>query len=207
MDIYNDLTLDNELMVHLSFCKGSHAIYAAPNQRINFEERKDVYVYLIQSGSVNVRRKHDDIIILTVKGPSILGLTSIFSGVYYHYLSTATECSILAIPRDVAIGYIDERGLWRDTAKVLCQAAQFYYKRDEVISGNTVYDVIKKHLEILWQYSSDERQSISVFDFIMTRSNVSRSSLNKVLKDLSLGGYIIMNRGRLLDMKKLPQHY
>ncbi|MCY1700978.1 helix-turn-helix domain-containing protein [Lelliottia sp. SL45] len=207
MDKYMDLNLDGNFIEQLSVCKDSHTVYAAGNQKILFDDKKDMFVYIIQSGTVNVRRKHDDIIVLTVKGPSVLGLTSLFSGIYYHYLSTVTECQIIALNRKSLLNHIEQSNLWRETSKVLCQAAQFYYRRDEAVSGSTVYEVIKSHLEILWYYPPEDRQKISVFDFVMGRSSISRSSLNKVLKDLSVGGYIIMQRGKLVEMKKLPQHY
>lgn len=199
--------MSNDFISMLSKCEGKHVVLASENQNIFFEEKNDAYVYIVESGTVDVKRKNDNIIILTTKGPAVLGLTSIFSGVYYHYLSTVTESKIIAIPTTFAIQHIEHLNLWQETSKILCQAAQYYYMRDEVVSGSTVYEVIKNHLEILWRYPLEEREKISTFDFIMSRSNISRSSLNKVLKDLISGGYITMRRGRLYDIKKLPPSY
>lgn len=195
------------LIKHLSECDDRHVIYAAPHQNILFQDKVQSYIYIVQSGVVDVRRKNDGIIVLTTKSPSVLGLTSLFSDVYYHYLSTVTESNIIAINRLSVIECLNKEGLWSEAAKILCQAAQFYYKRDEVVSGSTVYEVIRNHLEILWEYPKQERDVISVFDFVMGRSNISRSSLNKVLKDLSLGGYLVLHRGKLIDLKKLPRLY
>ncbi|MBL5884889.1 helix-turn-helix domain-containing protein [Lelliottia amnigena] len=207
MDNYVDFEPNRNLIEQLSECGTRHTIYAAPHQKITFQDKSQSYIYIIQHGIVDVRRKKDDIIVLTTKSPSVLGLTSLFSDVYYHYLSTVTEAQIIAINRLAAMEYLTSESLWQEAAKVLCQASQFYYQRDEVVSGNTVYDVIRNHLEILWRYPQGEREKISVFDFIMGRSNISRSSLNKVLKDLSLGGYLILQRGKLLDLRKLPKSY
>ncbi|WP_420888545.1 helix-turn-helix domain-containing protein [Cronobacter universalis] len=42
---------------------------------------------------------------------------------------------------------------------------------------------------------------------MLSRSSISRSSLNKILKELCNGGYIKINRGRLIDMKNLPSKF
>lgn len=207
MNNYADFESTWNFIEQISECDTRHTIYAAPNQKITFEDKSQSYIYIIQHGIVDVRRKNDDIIVLTKKSPSILGLTSLFSDVYYHYLSTVTEVKMIAIEQLAAIEYLSRKNLWREAAEVLCQASQLYYQRDEIVSGNTVYDVIRNHLEILWQYPRREREEISVFEFIMERSNVSRSSLNKVLKNLSLGGHVILQRGKLIDLRKLPKSY
>ncbi|WP_320339062.1 helix-turn-helix domain-containing protein [Enterobacter asburiae] len=48
---------------------------------------------------------------------------------------------------------------------------------------------------------------MSIFSFILSRTSISRSSLNKILKDLYKGGYITLNRGKLVALKKLPSKY
>lgn len=207
MDNHVDYKPNQDFIDKMAECDAQHTIYAARHQKITFEDKSQSYIYIIQCGTVDVRRKNDGIIVLTTKSPSILGLTSLFSGVYYHYLSTVTDSQIIAIKRLAAIDFLNRENLWKEAAKVLSQTSQIYYQRDEVVSGNTVYDIIKNHLEILWKYPEGEREKISVFDFIMGRSNISRSSLNKVLKDLSLGGYLILHRGKLLNLKNLPKSY
>jgi hypothetical protein len=85
--------------------------------------------------------------------------------------------------------------------------ANFFFKRDEKFNSKNVYNIIKNNLEVLWELPQNEREKISVFKFIMSRSNISRSSLNNILRELSDGQYIKINRGRLLDMKNLPERY
>ncbi|MBV8041265.1 helix-turn-helix domain-containing protein, partial [Pluralibacter sp.] len=63
------------------------------------------------------------------------------------------------------------------------------------------------YLEMLWEQHRDSLDEISIFDFILNRAAVSRSSLNKILKELSDGGYVKINRGRLVYLKKLPTGY
>ncbi|EMC8872176.1 helix-turn-helix domain-containing protein, partial [Escherichia coli] len=56
----------------------------------------------------------------------------------------------------------------------------------------------------LWAYASEYRQSINVLNFIQRRTGISRSRTMKLLSELKKGGYITIDGGRLIDMKKLP---
>ncbi|HID4702653.1 TPA: helix-turn-helix domain-containing protein, partial [Enterobacter cloacae] len=78
---------------------------------------------------------------------------------------------------------------------------------DQRFSSKNAYDIIKNNLEAIWELPENERSQISVFKFILSRSSISRSSLNKVLKDLNDGGYINIHRGKLLNIKNLPLKY
>lgn len=202
----NNVT-DDILISGLCNCEPNQKIYAAPKQKIEFERRGHYYVYLVLDGEVDVRRKKDGIIVLSKNHPCVLGLTSLFSDQYYHYISAVTSSEIIAIEKHVVIDFLTREELWQEAAKVLCRAAHFYYIKDNNTSDTSVYNIIKNHLEILWEYPEEKRLNISIFNFIMERSNISRSSLNNILKNLSVGGYITIKRGRLISLKKLPNEY
>ncbi|HAS1004211.1 TPA: hypothetical protein I3768_004297 [Enterobacter cloacae] len=88
-----------------------------------------------------------------------------------------------------------------------CEITLNFFKRDQRFSSKNAYDIIKNNLEAIWELPENERSQISVFKFILSRSSISRSSLNKVLKDLNDGGYINIHRGKLLNIKNLPLKY
>lgn len=182
-------------------------IISSAKQKLLFDCESEKWVYYLKSGSVNICRLSDDIVIHTVEAPAFLGVTSLFDQCYFHYLYTNIDSAIVRVSLRDFYNMVDESGLWRDVCWLVCSAAHFYYKRDELVYASKVYGVIKNHLELIWSMPEDVRAKLSIFDFILSRTGISRSSLNKVLKELLKGGYINVRRGRLVDMKKLPMKY
>ncbi|HDC4621274.1 TPA: helix-turn-helix domain-containing protein, partial [Enterobacter asburiae] len=172
----------NTILEHVLDFSEKNYIYASNKQKIMLNDNDMSYVIFLLSGEVLVHRLSDDIVVLNAKAPVVMGLTSLLSNKYYHYLQTTTDTKIISIKRENMLKLLDEKKLWMHAFKIVSMAAQYYYQRDEVVFADSVYGVIKNHLEILWQYPKEDRLKISIFDFILSRSKVSRSSLNKVLK-------------------------
>lgn len=203
---YNTGTLKNLIDI-LYMSHAHHVIYAAPKQKVSFEDESRSYVYILSKGMIDIRRNSDGVIIYTTKGKSLLGLESIFTGLYFHHITCVTESQIIAIDRLAALDLFNAKNAWQAVSVILSQAAEYHYRRDSLVSGCTTYDIIRNHLEMIWSYPEEDRLNISVFEFILNRTSISRSSLNKVLKDLTLGGYIYLRRGRLINVVKIPKSY
>ncbi|WP_409513916.1 helix-turn-helix domain-containing protein [Serratia proteamaculans] len=72
---------------------------------------------------------------------------------------------------------------------------------------NDVYGIISSHLEDIWALPEEERLKISIFNFIMQRAPVSRSSIHKIIKELNKGGFIKTERGKLLNLTNIPRGF
>jgi CRP-like cAMP-binding protein len=195
----------NEIITHIEGCNEKISIYAAQKQRIDFMDANRAYIYHLISGEIQIHRKNDDIVVLNVKAPALLGFTAINEAKYYHYLTVVSDAKLIAIDKNEIVRILNEFNLWEHAFNIVCKVTQLYHHRDEAMSSSTVYDLVKKYLELLWEYPDEERMKISVFEFIMSRSIISRSSINKVLKDLIGDGYIKMHRGKITFIDKSPQ--
>lgn len=164
-------------------------------------------VFHLISGEVEVRNGNNSLIVANALSPAILGLSNMFSKADFFYMQTVTDVELNSITIPELIHEANCQGLWNDISVILSHYIDVYYKRDLTFTQSSVYNIIKTYLEALWEFEHDKLDQISVFDFILNRTQVSRSSLNKILKDLSLGGYIKMNRGKLISINKLPSKY
>jgi CRP-like cAMP-binding protein len=182
-------------------------IYASNGQRINFTFNNKPHVYFLTEGKVDLYRKKDDILVFTVYAPYILGIIFMYENDDYHYFKAATDAQLTAIPANELDYLADLNNLWKHFFLMTCEITLNFFRRDQRFSSKNAYDIIKNNLEAIWELPENERTQISVFKFILSRSNISRSSLNKVLKDLHNGGYINIYRGKLLAIKSLPQKY
>lgn len=69
--------------------------------------------------------------------------------------------------------------------------------RDRELVGVDSCRKVRALLIALWAYASEYRQSINVLNFIQRRTGISRSRTMKLLSELTKGGYISIDGGRL----------
>jgi CRP-like cAMP-binding protein len=122
-------------------------------------------------------------------------------------MKTTKNSKLIAIEKSHFRELVETHNLWKEVFTITSSLMKAYFKRDERFSSKNVYDVIKNNLEVLWESPPMERKKISIFKYILSRSDMSRSSLSKVLKDLNDGGYITISRGKLLNVRSLPEKY
>ncbi len=213
--MYSNIMSSNELLENANCIIGSEIdnhpqrlrIISSKKHSLPFYNGKEKSVFHLISGEIEIRNIQNDLIIVNVDAPAILGLSSMSSDEDCYYIHTVTNVELTSIPLSEFIDMADHKSLWRHISVILSFYINIYYLRDMMLSQASVYTIIKNHLEIMWSLKKDKLEEISVFDFILNRTPVSRSSLNKVLKDLSAGGYIEIKRGRLVSMNKLPSGY
>lgn len=107
-----------------------------------------------------------------------------------------------------AIDVLDKENLWKDIAIIMAYTLEIYEHRSHSFAEHrNVYDIVKVHLEMIWDLPEEERNKISIFDYILKRHNISRSSVAKILKELNNGDYISTKRGKLINLNRLPVKY
>jgi CRP-like cAMP-binding protein len=180
---------------------GTFVIYASQNKSIRFRSQNKQYVYYLTEGEVDMHREVDDILLLTMQAPKILGLSLLNSDECFHYMKTTKNSKLIAIEQAHFCEVIEANNLWKEVFTITSSIVKSYFKRDERFCSKSVYDVIKNNLEVLWDSPPGERKKTSIFKYILSRSDMSRSSLSKVLKDLNDGGYITISRGKLLNVR------
>ncbi|MBU5540769.1 helix-turn-helix domain-containing protein, partial [Pluralibacter sp. S10_ASV_43] len=52
-----------------------------------------------------------------------------------------------------------------------------------------------------------QQRDINVYDYIQEYTNLARSTIIKILSDLKKGQYIVVEKGRLLNLTALPEKY
>lgn len=200
-------TVIERITQSLDNIEGSFVIYASQNQSIKFKVQNKCYVYYLMDGEVDMHREVDDLLILTMKAPQILGVSLLNADEYFHYIKTTRDSRMIAIEKTHFFERIKARNLWGEIFTITASHMASYFRRDERFCSKSIYAIVKNNLETLWDSPSGERKKTSIFKYILSRSDMSRSSLSKVLKDLNDGGYITISRGKLLNVKSLPDKY
>lgn len=157
---------------------------------------------LIISGTADVYRSTDQLLVVRVPAFTIIGL-----GINDIYIVTAEPCKIATLPLDEVHHYIQNQGLWEVLAKHMVMISSKLFSYSKQLSAPTAYEVICNQLVQLIHEPEAIRRNIPIERFIRDRTHLSRSSIMKILADLKTGGYISIENGRLIAIHHLPQRY
>lgn len=170
--------------------------------RLDFIEADKPVCRIITSGSVEVHRTADHLLMIRTRTSCIVGLS--ITGIY---IVTAEPCKIATLPLDEAHQHIQKLGLWDVLAKHLVVVSSKLFSYSRQLSAPIAYEMICSQLIELMHESESMRETLSVERFIRDRTHLSRSSIMKILAGLKLGGYITIKNGRLVAIHHLPQKY
>lgn len=80
-------------------------------------------------------------------------------------------------------------------------------KRDDVLVARSAYSVDREFLYEINDLIVQQQRDINVYDYIQEYTNLARSTIIKILSDLKKGQYIVVEKGRLLNLTALPEKY
>lgn len=106
---------------NLDKCSVKHTIYAAKKQRIEFIDNKKSYVFYLKQGEVQLHRLIDNLVVLNLEAPMLIGLTSLKSDSYYHFITSKSDCQLVAIEKKIFTDFLDEHNLWESAFDLVCQ--------------------------------------------------------------------------------------
>lgn len=101
----------------------------------------------------------------------------------------------------------DRKNLWPDLTKVLSWYICVMSKRDDVLVARSAYSVVREFLYEINDLTVHQQRDINVYDYIQEYTNLARSTIIKILSDLKKGQYIVVEKGRLLNLTALPEKY
>lgn len=173
---------------------------------VNFRS-KNPRVYVILEGEFSVHRRSDSLIIATGRAPASCGLIEYIQQRGFQFCKPIPPCTVVAIHAEVAVQAITDHNLWKEISIIMMWYVQMLSARDEHLVGVSAYSMLRNKLMEIMNYPIERRRSISVASYVISRTMLSRSTIMRMLSDLLEGGYITMENGKLLDMKKLPEKY
>lgn len=165
------------------------------------------YIHIIVSGEVEFRRASDELCMFTLKGQCIFGLSAIFYNSSHMYGLVRANTVVRAIKKDDFARLMTEKNLWPELTKVLSWYICLLSKRDDVLVARSAYSVVREFLLEINELIVHQQRDINVYDYIQEYTNLARSTIIKILSDLKKGQYIVVEKGRLINMTALPEKY
>jgi CRP-like cAMP-binding protein len=199
-------TAEIELLLSHLNCR-SNKLETKSRQVINYMDSDVRKCFLLHKGSVSLYRSIDGMVLNTESAPFVFGMSTQLTEQEYLYIRTHEESEVTWLPLDLANQIIAEQDLWCSLSKLLIYTVARVYDHCTKISSLSSYDIIRYQLYELMSENEDIRNSVSIANYIQSRSFLSRSSIMKILAQLKAGGYIITERGCLKGINSIPLKY
>lgn len=161
--------------------------------------------YLVTGGDVSIYRKEDQLLLVNLTTPSIIGLSK--NAEQIINIVTISKCSLARIKRSDALKIIEEKNLWRLLSFFYMDLSEKLYLSFDMNTRLSSYEKIRIQLFELMAETETYRLNISAEQYIRDKTLLSRSGVMRILSDLRKGGYIEMERGVLLKINNIPEQY
>lgn len=169
------------------------------NHRINL--RQEHTVAYLKCGSVSILRNDNQMVTLSIEGPAIIGMAQILHKESTHSFRCEFDCEMVAIDEQFFFEMLTENCLWHHAFNILSHHLEMYFQREKRLIQKSVKSIAIENLVFIWSQGSTFRESTSVYTFILARNQVSRSSLHKIMAQLTEQGMIKLERGKLIWLR------
>ena len=166
---------------------------------------RDGFICIIRGGLFSLLRKSDRLLIEKCSAPAILGIARNFNKKNYFRIQADAECHYQLIPFDKFMSEVENHQCHQQLYKVLSWNIDFLCHREELLLGHNSYLMIKGNLITLAAMDEFMRNKINVADYIVKRTNLSRSMVMKTLSQLRHVNCIEISKGKLATLNTLPE--
>ncbi|HHH3455036.1 winged helix-turn-helix transcriptional regulator [Klebsiella variicola] len=171
-------------------------------------------VIMLEEGIASICHGEKQMVVTPLFSPSILGFMDgygLFDDIpqQRHYVLFAeTDLHGRWISHQAAVDILNEQNLWRHVTHILAQRLMVLSMREQELMGVDSYLMVRTLLMELAGYPEAYRRKINVLNFILRRTNLSRSRIMSILSELRKGDYIMIHRGVLRTIAHpLPAHF
>ena len=165
------------------------------------------YCFLLHKGSVALHRRGDGMVLNSESTPFVFGISNQLSNEEHMYIRALDECCVGQIPLAKANEIIAKHNLWESLSHLVIYTTGRIYDHCMAVTQMSAYDIIRFQLLELMGEPDSIRLHITAANYIIDRSYLSRSGIMRILSELRTGGYIIMEKGVLMEVRHLPLKY
>lgn len=182
------------------------------NMKVNEQLTLDKqYIYFVDTGVISIAVDDDPRIIGTTIEYMPIGLLERFCPIAHFRYSALTQTSMLKIPMQDfdRIFFGDSKEHMQELAAILSYMLIFILDVHTERRSDSGYHTIKAMLQrYIYRRSVNEFENEGIANFIIRRTNLSRSYVFRVLASLKEGQYITVKKGKLISIdRKLPSDF
>ncbi|UJD93796.1 Crp/Fnr family transcriptional regulator [Lelliottia amnigena] len=174
---------------------------------ISVDNYEEAMTFILHSGTVAIHRSSDSLLLKFVEAPMIVGMNILIDTNEGFYMQAHGDVQYEILSNNSVIDIIERENLWKEAAYFFMFGVQRLLEAHQTSAGRTTYELIKQNLMSLMAEKDELRMMVNACDYIMDKTHISRSRVMKILSDLKTGDYIVIERGVLIKINKLPETY
>lgn len=177
-------------------------------ENLRFESSDGLSVVLLTAGSINVYRTSDNLLYATATAPFILGMYGSLYQYKIYRFQLNENSNFKTIPLKKCLSLVLEHNALKDLIRHQAYLSDYATSRSALLINKSAYEIVRGLLYEIRKLPADIRLKTSVINYIISRSNLAKSGVDSILSALRKGGYIHMDRGKLVSvLRTLPQKY
>lgn len=181
--------------------------HAVTGKRFQLLSQGKPMCFLLCKGSCVISRGDDALVISTISAPNIVGVNALIPVDTSVVIEATSDINYLQVSLDEFLAYTQEKHMWEHVAYLLMFYSSRLYEYQRTNAGIPTYKIISNLLYALSNEDFETRAMTSAAEYIQERTFLSRSGIMKVLSELKTGGYIVLKRGLLIKINKLPEKF
>lgn len=187
----NEHYCNGALLLQDEIIKSNHSWYVErkKGQSLNIYELG--VVAFLASGAVSIYNKKTNFLIVEFQAPCIIGLLSLKYPEESFYVKTKTTCQLHSIKLEDVRDIIKNNNLWGAVFNILSAHLYHYTKVECIFNKKNAMDIVLESINYISKLSPNSRKKISLYNFILSRSTMSRSAIYNEIKKLDLEKTII----------------
>lgn len=174
----------------------SYVIHHKKKQRVEIANKKNIY--FLAKGSACMYSSENGLIIKNFFAPVIINLENIKQLNIDFFIRCNSDVTMHVMSNQDTVELFDTKKLWSFAFDILSRNLKVCYLRDKFIRQPTTRDTIIEYIKYIWAFDEQQRNSISLYNYIMSRTYISRSSIHKIFSELERKGFITLRRGVLV---------
>jgi CRP-like cAMP-binding protein len=181
----------------------SHRFTASRGEILRFTVNGKKTCYLLHSGSINIIRRGDGVVLHSEPAPALFGTTSLITLADNIYIRVTEDAQISRLSLERFNLVIESFGLWENLCKTLIYNVSIVFDHCSRIAQMSSHELITYQLKQLMKESERVRLTVTAANYISSRTYLSRSSIMRILAELRDSGHITLHRGILINMQNI----
>ncbi|TDN64424.1 CRP-like cAMP-binding protein [Scandinavium goeteborgense] len=194
-------TLQNSMLNVFNMSKSK------PGQRFPLRVNDKKMCFSLVQGECEFKRSTDSLLIGILKAPIIIGISDLVIDPENILIQAITPVEYMYLPLDDFLLHIETHNLWKPLTYNLMYLSARSHDYTQLNTALSSYELICNCLRTLIEEDFERRATLPAVQYIMERTQLSRSGIMKTLSELNSGGYIVIKRGLLIKINKLPSKY
>ncbi|CAI1709062.1 helix-turn-helix domain-containing protein [Serratia fonticola] len=176
-------------------------------QRFPLSVNDQKMCFSLVQGECEFKRRKDGLLFGMVKAPMIIGISKLVIEPDNIIIQATTPIEYMHLPLDDFLSHIETHNQWKPLTYILMYLSARSNEYTQLNTALSSYELICNCLYALIDEDFETRATVSAVQYIIERTQLSRSGIMKTLSELNTGGYIVIKRGLLIKINKLPSKY